>query len=108
MATAATSSFHILTVPMFILGNCAVLAAPFTSGWLALGGVALTAAAFGLQGRGHSFESRRPAPFNGPLNAVVRILAEQWITLPRFVLSGGFSRVWSAASNRRANGDVAA
>ena len=85
---------HALTVPLFLLGNCAVVAAPLTSGWLALGGVALTAAAVGLQGRGHDFESRRPAPFSGPLNAVLRILAEQWITFPRFVLSGGFSRAW--------------
>jgi uncharacterized membrane protein YGL010W len=88
---------HILTVPVFTLGNCLVLAAPFTSGWLALGGIALTAIAFGLQGRGHGFESRRPVPFTGPLNAVGRILGEQWITFPRFVLSGGFSRAWSGA-----------
>jgi uncharacterized membrane protein YGL010W len=86
---------HILTVPLFILGNCLILAAPFTRGWLALGGIALTAIAFGLQGRGHSFESGRPAPFTGPLNAAVRILSEQWITFPRFVFSGGFSRAWS-------------
>jgi hypothetical protein len=86
---------HALAVPLFLVGNCAVLAAPFASGWLALAGVALTAAAFGLQGRGHRFEPGSPAPFTGPLNAVVRILAEQWITFPRFVLSGGFSRAWS-------------
>jgi hypothetical protein len=85
---------HALTVPLFLLGNCAVVAAPWTSGWLALGGVALAAAAIGSQGRGHSLESLRPAPFSGPLNAVLRILAEQWITFPRFVLSGGFARAW--------------
>jgi hypothetical protein len=85
---------HALTVPLFLLGNCAVVAAPFTSGWVALGGVALTTIAIGLQGRGHALESGRPAPFSGPLNAVLRILAEQWITFPRFVLSGGFSRAW--------------
>jgi uncharacterized membrane protein YGL010W len=94
---------HLLTVPAFILGNCAALAAPFTSGWLALGGIALTATAFGLQGRGHGFESKRPAPFSGPGNAVVRILGEQWITFPRFVLSGGFLRAWREASNARAS-----
>jgi uncharacterized membrane protein YGL010W len=85
---------HALTVPLFLLGNCALVAAPLVSGWLGLGGLALTAAAFGLQGRGHALESRRPAPFNGPLNAVLRVLGEQWITFPRFVLSGGFARAW--------------
>lgn len=94
---------HILTVPLFVLGNCAVLVAPFTSGWLALGGVALTAAAFGMQGRGHRFEPGRPAPFTGPLNAVARILGEQWITFPRFVLSGGFSRAWRASDRAKSN-----
>jgi hypothetical protein len=85
---------HALTVPLFLLGNGAVLAGPWTSGWLSIAGIALTAAAIGLQGRGHALEAGRPAPFTGPLNAVVRILAEQWITFPRFVLSGGFSRAW--------------
>jgi uncharacterized membrane protein YGL010W len=88
---------HALTVPLFLLGNCAVVAAPFTRGWFALAGVALTAVAFAMQGRGHAFESGRPVPFSGPLNAVVRILAEQWITFPRFVLSGGFARAWRGA-----------
>lgn len=85
---------HAVSVPLFLVGNCAVLAAPFTRWWLALAGVALTAVAFAMQGRGHSFESGRPMPFSGPLNAVLRILAEQWITFPRFVLSGGFVRAW--------------
>ncbi len=84
-----------LTVPLFLLGNCAILAAPFTSGWLALGGMALTSVAIGLQGRGHRFESMRPAPFTGPLSAIARIWGEQWITFPRFVFSGGFLRAWS-------------
>ena len=26
-----------------------------------------------------------------------RILAEQWITFPRYVLSGGFARAWRSA-----------
>jgi hypothetical protein len=88
---------HVLTVPLFVLGNCAVLAAPFTSWRLALGGAALTAVAIGLQGRGHGLEAGRPPPFSGPLNALLRILGEQWITFPRFVLSGGFTRAWRRA-----------
>ncbi len=92
---------HALTVPLFLLGNGAVLAAPCTGGWPALAGLALTAAAFGMQGRGHAFESGRPSPFSGPLDAVLRILAEQWITFPRFVLSGGFARAWRQGPNAK-------
>jgi hypothetical protein len=88
---------HASTAPFFVLGTCAVLAAPFTLGWLALAGVALMATAFSLQGRGHGLEAARPAPFRGPVDAVLRIFAEQWITFPRFVLSGGFSRAWRGA-----------
>ena len=88
---------HALTVPLFLVGNCAVLAAPFTHWGSALAGVAVTAVAFGMQGRGHAFEAGRPMPFSGPLNAVLRMLAEQWITFPRFVFSGGFARAWRGA-----------
>jgi uncharacterized membrane protein YGL010W len=99
---------HAFSAPFSVLGNCAVLAAPFTIGWLALGGVALMATAFALQGRGHGLEAARPAPFAGPLNAVLRIFAEQWITFPRFVLSGRFSRAWRRTSaDRRSQGDLA-
>mgnify|MGYP001187807998 CR=1 FL=1 len=99
---------HAFTAPFFVLGNCAVLVAPFTTGWLALGGVALMATAFALQGRGHRLETARPAPFTSPLNAVLRIFAEQWITFPRFVLSGRFSRAWRRpASHPRPQGDLA-
>jgi uncharacterized membrane protein YGL010W len=44
---------HVLTVPVFMLGTCAVVSAPF-----------------------------------------VGVLAEQWITFPRFVLSGELARAW--------------
>ena len=43
-----------------------------------------------LQGRGHRWEPVPPEPFTGPMNAVARLLCEQWITFPRFVLSGGW------------------
>jgi uncharacterized membrane protein YGL010W len=88
---------HAFAVPLFVLGNATLLAAPFTSGWWAVAGALLSLGGFGLQGRGHGFEAERPAPFTGPLNALFRILAEQWITFPRFVLSGGFSRAWRRA-----------
>jgi acyl dehydratase len=73
-------------------GTVAVLAAPFVSGWLALAGVAGMFVAMAAQGRGHGFEHTKPAPFRSRLDVVLRIFAEQWITFPRFVLSGGLSR----------------
>jgi hypothetical protein len=56
------------------------------------------ALAVALQGRGHAVERTSPAPFRGPLDVVARLFAEQWITFPRFVLSGGFARAWRASS----------
>jgi hypothetical protein len=44
------------------------------------------------QGREHGQEAVPPEPYTSPLNAVARILLEQWITFPRFVLSGGWAR----------------
>ena len=48
-------------------------------------GVQLAVAA---QGKGHAREEARPHPFRGALDVVARIFVEQWITFPRYVLSG--------------------
>jgi hypothetical protein len=92
---------HIFFVPMFLLGNLVLLIALIEGRWLAaLGGVLATVLALALQGRGHRQESIPPEPFTGPGNALARILLEQWVTFPRFVLSGG----WSNAMRRAAAG----
>ncbi|HEX4340089.1 MAG TPA: hypothetical protein VH062_29480 [Polyangiaceae bacterium] len=88
---------HVLTAPVFMAGTVAVVAAPFTSGWLALAGVAAIVFAIAAQGRGHGMEAAPPIPFRGPLDVVARIFAEQWITFPRYVLSGGLSRAFARA-----------
>jgi hypothetical protein len=88
---------HVLTVPLFWAGTLGLLAS-WRSPWLALGGVAAMAAAMGTQGRGHARERVPPVAFAGPADALGRIFAEQWITFPRFVLSGGFARAWRASS----------
>ena len=85
---------HALTVPVFQLGTVAVLAAPFVRSWLAPAGLVAMAGAMALQGRTHRREGTPPYPFRGPGDVVARILAEQWLTFPRFVLSGGFARAW--------------
>jgi hypothetical protein len=89
---------HILTVPLFLTGTVGVVSAVLALQplWAAPGLVGMGLAA-GLQGRGHRRERNAPLPFEGPLDVVVRIFFEQWITFPRFVLSGGFARAWREA-----------
>ncbi len=91
---------HALSVPLFMAGTLAVLTAPLAP-WLAVAGAASMIAAIALQGRGHQREDAAPVPFRGPLDVAARLFAEQWITFPRFVASGGFARAWRAARNAR-------
>ncbi len=87
---------HAATAPFFVAGTCALVLAPFTSSWLLAFAVPAVALPLFLQGRGHRLEANRPAPFHGPGDFVVRLFVEQWVTFPRYVLSGGFSRAWRA------------
>jgi hypothetical protein len=87
---------HALTVPLFELGTVLLVASPFSSLWLVLPGVVAMVSAMALQGRGHRLELTAPVPFRGPFDVVARIFVEQWVTFPRFVLSGGFARAWRA------------
>lgn len=84
---------HIVVVPVFWAGNAGLIVSLVQR--LPLG-ILLSLAAMGLslalQGRGHRREENPPEPFTGPANAVSRLLLEQWITFPRFVLSGGWLR----------------
>lgn len=84
---------HVFTVPVFMAGSVAVPLSPFVSGWLAMAGVFAMMGAMAAQGRGHRFEQSPPAPFRGPMDVVTRIFAEQWITFPRYVLSGELARI---------------
>lgn len=85
---------HAATVPLFWAGTLTLLASPLGSVWLAPSGIVACLVAVVAQGAGHGREARPPLPFRGPLDAVLRIVAEQWITFPRFVLDGGFARAW--------------
>ena len=40
-----------------------------------------------------------PIPFRGPIDVGSRIFVEQWVTFPRFVLSGGLAQAWRAATS---------
>jgi len=93
---------HIVAVPVFDLSWVAFFGAVASRSPLgAMASVAVAAAAFAAEGRGHAIEPERPIPFAGPRDVVTRIFAEQFITFPRFVLSGGWSRAYRLASGRR-------
>jgi hypothetical protein len=85
---------HALTVPVFQVGTVALLVSPFLGAWLALFGIGAMAGTMVLQGRTHRLERKAPIPFRGPGDVVARIMAEQWLTFPRYVASGGFAQAW--------------
>lgn len=97
-ADRANLALHAATVPLFVLGLPLFVLA-LAGGRLALAGVglALTLLALAAQGRGHRREPHAPAPFRSRGDMIARLVAEQFVTFPRFVLSGGFARAWRAA-----------
>lgn len=90
---------HIVLVPLFLAGNVALLVGVVRLSWgWALAGIVATFISIALQGRGHKTESNPPEPFTRTGNALLRIFLEQWVTFPRFVLSGGWLRALRSAS----------
>lgn len=89
---------HIVMVPLFLVANVALVLALVERSWL-VGIVSVAAMGISvlLQGCGHRREAVPPEPFTGAVQAVVRIFLEQWVTFPRFVLSGGWWRALRAA-----------
>jgi phage terminase small subunit len=57
-------------------------------------------AALGLQRHGHSLEAQASEPFSDRKDAVSRLLVEQFLTFPRFFLSGGWWRAWRERHRR--------
>jgi hypothetical protein len=84
---------HIVVVPLFQIATL-LLAYGVVTG--SIGGAGLGALGMVVsvvaQGRGHRRESERATPFRGAGDFVTRFFAEQWVTFPRFVLSGGWYR----------------
>lgn len=88
---------HIVAVPLFLIGNVGLIISLST--WTIVGifvSFALMALSLVLQGRGHAMESLPPVPFSGKFNAIARLLLEQWINFPRFVLSGAWLRAFKS------------
>jgi hypothetical protein len=88
---------HAVTNPLFLAGTCALVASPLTGVAFAVTGPLAMIAAMAAQGRGHKLEQKPPVPFRGPGDLIARFFAEQWVTFPRFVLTGGFAAAWRAA-----------
>jgi hypothetical protein len=89
---------HIFAVPLFWIGALHFVGALLFRGALfGIGGLALMAIAIFLQGKGHEMEKAEAAPFKSPVDFTLRILAEQFVTFPRFVLTGGWWANFKAA-----------
>jgi phage terminase small subunit len=86
---------HLIAVPMFILGTLLIIDGLFSFSFssLAIGVIGLIAA-LGFQRHGHTLEKQSPELFANQGDAVKRLLVEQFITFPRFVLSGAWWRAW--------------
>jgi hypothetical protein len=84
---------HIVAVPLFQLSTLALLSGAVT-GALATAGLGALGMLVSIvaQGRGHRRERESPTPFAGAGDVLTRLVAEQWVTFPRFVVSGRWYR----------------
>jgi len=98
---------HVAAVPLFLAGNLLLVVALAKALWVvAATSLAATILAIALQGLGHRQETISSEPFTSPLNAVLRMALEQWITFPRFVFSGCWRRALLDATDRRGSTQV--
>jgi len=92
---------HLIAVPLFIIAALLILDGllswSFSS--LAIGIIGLVAA-LAFQRHGHSLEAEASEPFSDRNDAVKRLLVEQFVTFPRFVLSGAWWRAWKERHRR--------
>jgi hypothetical protein len=96
--TRANLVVHIVTAPLFALAMVAIPVSAWLGAYPVLGAsVAIQVLTLVLQGRGHAGEQKPPIPFLSPVDFVARFVAEQTVTFPRFVFSGGFARAWSGS-----------
>ena len=90
---------HIVLVPLFLAWNVALVVGLIRLDWIeAAVGAACMFVSMALQGRGHKAERVTPVAFSGAGNALARIFLEQWITFPRFVLTGGWRQTLRSAT----------
>lgn len=89
-----TLAVHLFTAPLFVFGALMLPLALAVGWYVAVTGAAFMLATLLVQGWTHEQEASKPAPFVGPVDFVTRFFAEQFVTFPRFVLSGAFVRAW--------------
>lgn len=88
-------ALHLLAVPLFLLGVALLLIGILDLHALLLGlGMIGILASLTLQACGHKREAQAPEPFSDRSDALLRLLAEQFVTFPRFLLGGGWLRAW--------------
>jgi hypothetical protein len=101
----ANLKIHIVVVPLFWLGNVSLVLSLARQAWLAAAlSIAAMVASMAFQGRRHRGEKNPTEPFTSPMNFFARIFLEQWITFPRFVLSGGWLRALRLSARRSSIG----
>lgn len=89
---------HIIAVPMFLIANTNLVLALYQFAWLSASiSAALMIVSLAMQGKGHKIEITPSIPFSSPLNAIARLILEQWINFPRFVLSGAWWRAYQTS-----------
>lgn len=91
-----TLAIHLVSTPLFVLGTL-MLGAAVLGWYYAVAGASFMFATLMLQGWSHKQEDEKPVPFLGPMDFVSRFFVEQFVTFPRFVVSGELARAWKSA-----------
>lgn len=82
---------HVIAVPLFWIAFADLVFDLWThTAWVVA--VLCLLFSFGLQGLGHKLEKEDPTPFLGFPDFLTRFFVEQFITFPRFIISGEFYR----------------
>jgi len=84
---------HMLGVPMFIAGVFAAFRHVLYGNLIGIAvALVVVVLGFAIQGIGHKREAEQPVPFDGPADFMARVFTEQFVTFPRFVLTGHWLR----------------
>lgn len=95
---------HVVTWPFFVTGSLLIIAGiGLLQPALTLLGLLGASGAAMAQLQSHRFEPQAPARFSSPWDLIRRFLAEQYVTLPYFLLSGGFAAAWRRAGQASGN-----
>jgi hypothetical protein len=95
---------HLVAVPLFMSATLLAVYALVSFSLPALAGAALCfLVSLILQGSGHRLEATAPEPFKGGLDFILRLFAEQWITFPRFIMTGGWFENLSNKASKQAS-----